>query len=79
MIGYCSIRKVPTSASLEANGDVLLALHNVDRLEAKIDTTTIRDVVEALRYWIGETHALRKESNSRISGSDPPQQDGAAK
>jgi hypothetical protein len=58
------IRQKPSAAQFIANGDTMLALHHVDRLDARIDTATVSQVIDALRYWIGETHALREESNA---------------
>jgi hypothetical protein len=62
------IRQKPSAAQFIANGDTMLALHHVDRLDARIDTATVSQVIDALRYWIGETHALREGSNAKTSG-----------
>lgn len=47
-------RQEPTEDSLISNGDPDMALHYVDRLDAGIDSASKEEVIDALRFWVGE-------------------------
>lgn len=47
-------RQDPTDDSLISNGDPDMALHYVDRLDAGIDSASKEEVIDALRFWVGE-------------------------
>lgn len=59
-------RQEPTEDSLISNGDPDMALHYVDRLNAGIDSASKEEVIDALRFWVGEADYYK---NTRADSS----------